>query len=79
VYDVIFRNDYRRTQFTVVAKGVPSLEAAQAARLVAGDLVVHAGTQDIVVDERWLWPWEKTSPVSYARREIAKEAQRIYG
>ena len=45
-----------------------TLEQARDARQVSGDLVVGAGTTEVVRSTRWMWDWEKADPISYAMR-----------
>lgn len=78
MYTIIFISDsvahYRGWNRAVAEcsrfKSVSSLAEAQAARVVAGDLVVDA-TNRIVQDDAWLWPWEiEAREQSYAWRMI---------
>lgn len=84
-YDIVFvrgslpflkedRNRMRGNGLDYVAfhHGVHTLVEARNLRMCSGDIVVHAGTLDIVQDYEWLWDWEKTASVSYARSEIDK-------
>lgn len=43
-----------------------TLDDAKNARECSGELVVHAGTYNVVLDPSWLWDWEKNNHDSYA-------------
>jgi len=49
-----------------------TLEQARHARIVSGDLVVHAETLEIVENPEWLWWWERKNYQCYAQRAIGK-------
>ena len=81
MFDVFFFRDavspWRRIapmDGVYVARSLQTIEAARDARQVSGDIVVHAGTSDVVQDYAWLWDWEQ--PDSYALRAI--EAQKLW-
>lgn len=46
-----------------------TLDAAKAKRAVSGDLVVFAGTTNVVPDYSWLWNWE-IEDQAYAFRAV---------
>lgn len=68
-YFVIYRNDIHY-QFTVCAGPFATVGEASAARDTSGDLVVDQ-TYMPVIDDDWLWPWEKVAVSCYAQRMIA--------
>lgn len=70
-YEVHFRRDYsNKRYFSSTGEQYSTLEEAKAARTVAGDLVVDAVTHDIIVDDTWLWDWERSTDTAYARLVI---------
>jgi len=70
-YDIHFRRDHDKPHdYALIAISLPSLEAARDARKVSGDLVVYAGTTNIVKNKSWLWDWEKADPDVYAQLAI---------
>lgn len=79
MYDIIFKSDHQKDNFTVVASNIATLEEANRKRVVSGDVVVHPDTRAIVVDEAWLFDWEKGNQDSYAFKEIASEKKRLEG
>lgn len=52
-----------------------TLSEANAKRVVAGDIVVHADSRKVVTDPSWLWEWEVKAPVgqSFARNCISEQ------
>jgi dipeptidase len=80
MFDVIFMRDNYPYDYVVTAGAVPTLEAARDARSLSGDLVVRAGTREVIADPTWLWDWEKAQPHCYAARKIrdASVAPRRY-
>lgn len=77
MYDIIWIKDNQPTQYTKFHSALPSLDLARDLRVVSGDLVVFAGTTEVVPSQDWLWPWERDNPKSYAFNKIkkAKEAE----
>jgi hypothetical protein len=72
MFDVVFWNDLQHSNRTYVARRVTSLSGARDARQVSGDLVVYAGSDDVVQSEDWLWGWEREARAkSYAWRHAA--------
>ena len=73
MYDVVFMRTWRTPidlrDGYAVAKNIPTLGAASAARRMTGDLVVYAGTLRVVPDETWLWGFEKTEK-NYAYQAV---------
>ena len=53
--------------------GADTLEGARARREVSGDLVVYGETHKIVIDPKWLFPWEQEDPSCYAQQAIRRE------
>jgi hypothetical protein len=54
----------------VIAKNLPTLEAAEKARQMSGDLVVWQDTGKVVNDEAWLFGWESLDVNCYARKAM---------
>lgn len=71
MYNVVWVKDGTK-QHTVLKTNIKTLKEANAARWASGDLVVYAGTLDVITDDEWLWDWEKKNPGSYAYRKVMK-------
>ena len=71
LYDVVYLKDNQIDPDPVYeARGLSTLAEARAARKVAGDIVVHHGTLDVVVNPQWLWDWERESQNNYAKNKM---------
>lgn len=76
-YDVIFPRNYDDLTDRSVIATCCSREDVIKSRRVSGDLVVHHGTNELVTDMWWLFPWEDIDPESYAHRAIMYYRERI--
>lgn len=75
MYEVHFRRCFTNEKdYALIASGLTTLQEARDARKIAGDLVVEAATKKIVVDDSWLWEWEKGS-ACYAKDAINWQRQ----
>jgi hypothetical protein len=54
----------------VIKTGLKTVVEAGKARQVSGDLVVHAGTHEIVRNRLWFFKWELKDKDCYAQRAI---------
>jgi len=64
MYDIQIRRHFNSVEDRIVLKtGLRNLDEAREARVLSGDLVVHAGTNNIVKSDEWLWDWEKVVPL----------------
>ena len=68
MFNVIFCRGDDIADRRTLSEGHRTLHEARNARVVSGDLVVHAMSGKIVKSETWLWEWERTAPESFARR-----------
>jgi len=76
MYEVQHRRYYnRRGDFSLIARGLRTLEEAKDARVLGGDLVVESATDSIVTDKSWLWDWELNDRTSYAHKAIDWQAK----
>jgi hypothetical protein len=79
MYSVIFKKDYpspnqflvRYDNFVHLAGPFSSLDGANLARKVSGDLVVDSKTLEVIPDPSWLWDWELNDPKTYAHQHVA--------
>jgi len=71
MYDIVFSRAYWDLNNGVRLHTNLTKEQAMDARRVSGDLVVHASTTTLVLEDWWLWEWEKHSTESYALRAIS--------
>lgn len=79
MYDIVGYNSNNENRVSSRYKtGIPTLIEAEKLRWACGDIVVHSGTDHVVTDTAWLWPWEKEDPKSYAHRKILKQKQLDY-
>ena len=76
MYEIHFRRWFDTVDDYAVCAKFNCLAESANYRLVSGELVVHAGTNHVVVDQCWLFPWERTDENSYARRAIQHEIKR---
>lgn len=76
MFDVIFWNESDHDNYVITAKNLPHLFAAKDARRLSGDLVVRAGTQEVVGNTAWLWGWELADPTCYAHRQVLAAMRR---
>jgi len=63
----VLSSGYAGRDLTLVGKAPTAAEAAFV-RQLAGDLVVHQDTLQIVTDPAWLWPWERSNPEAFASK-----------
>jgi hypothetical protein len=71
MYEIHFRRSFNsKTDYTVIARNIDTLEEAEKLRVVSGDLVVWADTHEVVKDPAWLFDWERKDPNSYAMRAM---------
>ncbi len=71
LYDIHFRRDaHTAKDFSLVERGLYTLESARDARCMSGDLVVFHNTLIVVNEPDWLWGWERLNPDCYARRAM---------
>ena len=71
MFMVQFRRDYDTPNDYQVEGYASTVVEAAKLRVVSGDLVCDAFTGEIVsTTSLWLWPWERTTPNSYAQKAI---------
>ena len=71
MFDIHFRRHFNsKNDYVEVKRNLDTLEQARDSRAVSGDLVVFAGTMDVVPSDEWLWDWEKQDSQSYAQRAM---------
>lgn len=76
MYELHFRRWFDTLDDYQLCGKADSLDEISALRKVSGDLVVYAGTTNVVTDPFWLFPWEKKDSESYARKAIKFEIER---
>lgn len=71
MYAIHHRRFYHSKDDRVVMRErIATLAEARDLRVVSGDLVVYQKTSEVVVNDEWLWDWEKAKDECYARRAI---------
>jgi len=77
-FDIHFRRSAgSHLDRVVLVRGLSTLQAAEAARKVGGDLVVYGGSDVVVQDSGWLWESERGDPDCFARRAMVADAGRV--
>lgn len=78
-YDIITRYypDLPTSDFVVLHHNV-LLPQVRNMRKLSGDIVVHAGTNNLLMSDVWFWDWEKRDPNCYAQKLMAQDKRILH-